>query len=89
VCNDFDQFLNEREAQQNGQRTAEGIVAHGASTEWQRLKDATKSLTAGKAIDGNLFQWSPYTSHYSDFLQLKNVAALFFDKVARDPIPQL
>ena len=86
--NDFDQFLSEREAQQNGRSTAEDIVAHGAAAEWQRLKDATKSLTAGKTIDDNLFQWSPYTAHYSDFLQLKDVAALFFDKGNRNGIPQ-
>jgi hypothetical protein len=88
VGNDFDQFLSEREAQQNGRRTAEDIVAHGVAAEWQRLKDATKSLTAGKIIDGNPFQWSPYTAYYSDFLQLKNVAALFFDKGSRNGIPQ-
>jgi len=88
ASSDFDQFLSEREAKQNDHKNAEDIVAQGVAAEWQRLKDLTKSLTAGKTVDGNSFEWTPYRTHYSDFLQLKNVAASFFDGAKRNGIPQ-
>jgi len=52
------------------------------------LKDATKALTAGKTVDGNPFQWAPYSASYPDFLQLKDVAATFFDRWIRNGVPQ-
>jgi hypothetical protein len=84
---DFEHFLHEREAKQNDSKTAEEIVAEGAAAEWQRLKDLTRSLTAGKAVDGNPFVWTPYRTHEQDFLQLKNVAASFFDRGQCNGIP--
>jgi hypothetical protein len=85
---EFDQFLSEREANQNQFRSAAEVVAQGAAAEWQHLKDATKALTAGKAIDGNWFEWAPYSTLYPDFLQLKNVATTFIDRGTRNGIPQ-
>jgi Fic family protein len=88
VGSDFEQFLHEREAKQTDMRTAEEIVAQGAAEEWQRLKDLTRSLTAGKAVDGNPFTWTPYQASDQDFLQLKDVAASFSDRGKRNGIPQ-
>jgi Fic family protein len=85
---DFEQFLQEREAKQNDLRTAEEILTQGAEEEWQRLKDLTRLLTAGKAVDGNPFAWSPYYVSGYDFLQLKDVAASFSDEGKRNGIPQ-
>src|ERR1035437_7691767 len=85
---EFDDFLSEREAKQNRFRSAEEVVAQGAAAEWQHLKDATKALTAGKAIDDTRFEWAPYSTLYLDFLQLKNVAATFIDRGTRNGIPQ-
>jgi Fic family protein len=88
ASSELDDFLSEREAKQNKLWNAEEVIARGASAEWQRLKDATRVLTAGKAIDGNPFAWAPYSAPYPDFLQLKNVAAIFIDKGIRHGIPQ-
>jgi hypothetical protein len=88
VGSDFEQFLHEREAKQTDMRTTEEIVAQGAAEEWQRLKDLTRSLTAGKAVDGNPFAWTPYQASDQDFLQLKDVAASFSDRGKRNGIPQ-
>jgi Fic family protein len=85
---DFEQFLQEREAKQNDLRTAEEILAQRAEEEWQRLKDLTRSLTAGKAVDGNPFAWTPYHASGQDFLQLKDVAASFSDQGKRNGIHQ-
>ena len=86
--NEFDKFLSEREARQNQFRSAEEVVVQGAAAEWQSLKDATKALTAGKSVEGNRFEWRPYSAYYSDFLQLKNVAAIFIDRGIRNGVPQ-
>jgi hypothetical protein len=83
---DFEQFLLEREARTNDLRTAEEILAQGANEEWQRLKDLTRSLTAGKAVDGSPFAWTPYRASGQDFLQLKHVAASFSDQEKRNSI---
>ena len=88
TVSEFDEFLSSREAKQNQFGTAEEVIAQGAATEWKSLKDATKALTAGKAVDGNPFQWAPYSSPYPDFLQLKDVAAIFIDRGIRNGIPQ-
>ena len=56
------------------------MLAQGTKAEWQRLKDATRSVTAGKNLDGNPFEWSPYLAYYTDFLRLKDVAASFLDR---------
>ncbi|MGB7548851.1 MAG: Fic family protein [Terracidiphilus sp.] len=85
---EFDEFLREREDKQNQCLSAAEVLAQGATAEWQHLKDATKALTAGKAIDGNPFQWAPYSTLYPDFLQLKNVAATFIDRGTHHEIPQ-
>jgi hypothetical protein len=85
---DFEQFLHEREAKQNDSRTADEILAQGAAEEWHRLKDLTRSLTVGKAVDGNPFAWTPYHASGQDFLQLKDVAASFSDRGKRNGIPQ-
>lgn len=85
---EFDHFLNERKAQQGEQKTAEQIISEGAAHEWQRLKAMTRSLTAGKEVDGNPFEWSPYGAYYPDFLRLKEVAASFFDRGVRNGVPQ-
>jgi hypothetical protein len=45
-------------------------------------------MTAGKQVDGNSFEWAPYDAHYPDFLQLKDVAASFFDRGSRSGILQ-
>ena len=45
-------------------------------------------MTAGKAVDDNGFEWSPYGAHYPDFLRLKDVAVTFFDRGERNGIPQ-
>jgi len=87
VGSDLEQFLQEREAKQNV-RAAEEIVAQGAAEEWQRLKDLTRSLTAGKVVHGNPFAWTPYHASDQDFLQLKDVAASFLDRGKRNGIPQ-
>jgi Fic family protein len=88
ASSEFEDFLSEREAKQNQLRSAGEVVARGAEAEWQRLKDATKALTAGKIIDGNRFEWAPYSTPYPDFLQLKDVAATFIDGGTRNEIPQ-
>jgi len=85
---DFDQFLQERESKQSDVRTSEEVVAQGAVREWERLKDATKTLTAGKVVDGNPFAWTPYPGYEQDFLQLKDVAATFSDRGIRNGVPQ-
>lgn len=86
--NEFDKFLSEREARQNQTRSTEEVVVQGAAAEWQNLKDATKALTSGKTIEGNRLEWRPYSAYYPDFLQLKNVAAIFIDRGTRNGIPQ-
>lgn len=86
---DFEQFLQEREAKQNDFKTAGEVVAQGAAEEWQRLRDLTKTLTAGKAVDGNPFAWTPYHGSGQDFLQLKDVAASFSDRGKRNGVPQM
>ena len=86
--NEFDEFLSSREAKQDQFRSAEEVIAQGAAVEWKSLKEATKALTAGKAVDGNPFQWAPYTAPSPDFLQLKDVAAIFIDRGIRNGIPQ-
>ena len=86
--NEFDKFLGEREARQNQLRNAEEVVVQGAAAEWQNLKDATKALTLGKTVEGNRLEWKPYSAYYSDFLQLKNVAAIFIDRGTRNGAPQ-
>jgi hypothetical protein len=86
--NEFDKFLSEREARQNQTRNTEEVVAHETAAEWQNLKDATKALTLGKTVEGNRLEWRPYSAYYPDFLQLKNVAAIFIDRGIRNGIPQ-
>jgi hypothetical protein len=86
--NEFDKFLSEREARQNQTRSTEEVVVQGAAAEWQNLKDATKALTSGKTIEGNRLEWRPYSAYYPDFLQLKNVAAIFIDRGIRNGVPQ-
>jgi len=86
--NEFDKFLSEREARQNQTRSTEEVVVQGASAEWQNLKDATKALTSGKTVEGNRLEWRPYSAYYPDFLQLKNVAAIFIDRGIRNGVPQ-
>lgn len=85
---DFEQFLQEREAKQNDFKTAEEVVAQGAAEEWQRLMDLTRTLTTGKAVDGNPFAWTPYEGSDQAFLQLKDVAASFSDRGKRNGVPQ-
>jgi len=85
---DFEQFLQEREAKQNDFKTAEEVVAQGAAEEWQRLIGLTRTLTAGKAVDGNPFAWTPYQGSDQEFLQLKDVAASFSDRGKRNSVPQ-
>ncbi len=85
---DFERFLQEREAKQNDFKTAADVVAQGAAEEWQRLRDLTRTLTAGKTVDGNLFAWTPYQGSGQDFLQLKDVAASFSDRGKRNGVPQ-
>ena len=86
--NDFDLFLNERQAEQGDNKDAMEVIAEGTKVEWQHLKDVARSLTAGKAVDGNEFEWSPYYAYYPDFLRLKDVAASFYDRGERNGIPQ-
>jgi hypothetical protein len=86
--NEFDEFLSPRETKQDQFRSAEEVVVQGAAAEWKSLKDATKAMTASKSIDGNPFQWAPYSAPYPDFLQLKDVAAIFIDKGIRNGVPQ-
>ena len=88
ASNEFDKFLSEREATQNQTRSTEEVVVQGATAEWQNLKDATKALTSGKTIEGNRLEWKPYSAYYPDFLQLKNVAAIFIDRGIRNGVPQ-
>lgn len=88
VGSDFEQFLQEREAKQNDFKTAEEVVAQGVAEEWQRLKDLTRTLTAGKAVDGDPFAWTPYQDSDQDFLQLKDVAASFSNRGKRNGVPQ-
>jgi Fic family protein len=88
VGSDFEQFLQEREAKQNDFKTAEEVVGEGAAEEWQHLKDLTRTLTAGRAVDGSPFAWTPYQGSDQDFLQLKDVAASFSDRGKRNGIPQ-
>ena len=85
--NEFDKFLSEREAKQNQTKSTEGVVVQGAAAEWQNLKDATKSLTLGKTVQGNQLEWRPYSAYYPDFLQLKNVAAIFIDRGIHNGVP--
>ncbi len=85
---DFEEFLQEREAKQNDSRTAEEILGQGAGEEWQRLKDLTRSLTAGKAVDGKPLCVDPLSGFRPGFLQLKDVAASFSDRGKRNGIPQ-
>jgi Fic family protein len=85
---EFDEFLSSREAKQDQFRSAEEVIAQGVAAEWKSLKDATKAMTASKAIDGNPFQWAPYSAPYPDFLQLKDVAVIFIDKGIRNGVPQ-
>jgi Fic family protein len=85
---EFDQFLMQREAKQSGQKDSQTVLGEGVATEWRRLKDITKSMTAGKKVDGNPFEWAPYGAHYPDFLQLKDVAASFFDRGSQNGVPQ-
>jgi hypothetical protein len=82
--NEFDQFLKEREVKQKPTMSAKDVVAHGAAAEWQNLKDATMAMTADKSIDGNPFQWAPYSAPYPDFLTLKDASACFIDKRIRN-----
>jgi hypothetical protein len=86
--NEFDKFLSEREARQNQTRNTEEVVAHETAAEWQNLKDATKALAFGKTVEGNRLEWRPYSAYYPDFLQLKNVAAIFIDRGIRNGVPQ-
>jgi hypothetical protein len=85
---EFDEFLKEREEKKNQSLNAADVVAQRAAAEWRHLKDLTKALTAGKAIDDNPFVWAPYNAPYPDFLQLKNVAATFIDRGTRNGVPQ-
>ncbi len=85
---DFEQFLQERKAKQNDSKTAEEVLAQEVSEEWQRLKNMTRTLTAGKAVDGVSFAWTPYQGSDQDFLQLKDVAASFSDRGKRNGVPQ-
>ena len=86
--NEFDKFLSEREARQNQTRSTKQVVVQGAAAEWQYLKDTTKALTLGKTIEGNRLEWRPYSAYYPDFLQLKNVAAIFIDRGIHNGVPQ-
>jgi|GEM_PF-87803 len=85
---DFEQFLQQREAKQSDLTTAEEAFVQGAAQEWQHLRDLTRSLTAGKAVDGNPFAWTPCRDSDQDFLQLKDVAASFSDRGRRNSIPR-
>jgi hypothetical protein len=85
---EFDEFLKEREEKKNQSLNAADVVAQRAAAEWRHLKDLTKALTAGKAIDDNPFVWAPYNAPNPDFLQLKNVAATFIDRGTRNGVPQ-
>ena len=85
---EFDEFLSSREARQNQFRSVEEVIAQGFAAEWKSLKEATKALTAGKTVDGNPFQWAPCSAPYPDFLQLKDVAAIFIDRGIRNGVPQ-
>jgi hypothetical protein len=88
VSTGLDLFLSEREAKQGDHKSTEQIVAEGTKAEWQRLKDAARSVTAGRTVDGNHFEWSPYGAYYPDFLRLKDVAASFYDRGERNGVPQ-
>jgi Fic family protein len=85
---EFDQFLTQREAKQSGQTDSQNLLIKGVAPAWRRLKDTTKAMTAGKQVDGNPFEWAPYDAYYPDFLQLKDVAASFFDRGSRDGVLQ-
>lgn len=85
---ELDQFLSERKAQQRDHKTAEEVVVEGTAREWQRLKDVTRILTAGKEVDGHKFEWAPYSGYYPDFLRLNDVAASFYDRGERNGVPQ-
>lgn len=86
IGTELDQFLSEREARQGNQKTAEQIVLEGTKREWQRLKDLTRTSTQGKSVDGNPFEWAPYSAYYPDFLRLKDVAASFYDRGERNGV---
>jgi hypothetical protein len=85
---EFDQFLMQREAKKTGHKGSQSVLTEGAATEWRRLKDITRSMTAWKKVDGNPFEWEPYGVHDPDFLQLKGVAASFFDRGSQNGVPQ-
>lgn len=88
TSSELDQFLSERNAQQSQQKTAEEILASGAAKEWQRLKDITRTVTTGKEVDGNKFEWAPHSASSPDFLRLREVAAIFYDRGQRNGVPQ-
>jgi hypothetical protein len=88
VNNEFEKFLSDRDTRQNQTRSAEEVIVQGAAAEWQNLKDATRALTAGKTVEGNRLEWRPYSAYYPDFLQLKNVAAIFIDRGLCNGVPQ-
>ena len=67
---DFEQFLHEREARENDlDDCSEEILAQGArrGVATPMKVDLTRSLTAGKAVDGNPFEWKPLSRFRSGF----------------------
>jgi hypothetical protein len=86
--NEFDKFLSEREDKQKQTRSTKEVIVQRATAEWQNLKNATQALTSGKTIEGNRLEWRPYSAYYPDFLQLKDVAAIFIDRGIRNGLPE-
>jgi hypothetical protein len=57
------------------------------AAEWSLLKEKVRALSANEAYKGEAFEWAPYEAAYTDFVKLKNVAAIFRESRSLPDIP--
>src|SRR5271166_6533518 len=73
----FEDFLRKRNDAKSMEDGERALLRAEATQEWQRLKDQLRTMTDGKKLGADVFEWSPYPAPYPDFLKLRDVALSF------------
>jgi hypothetical protein len=65
--------------QKQNDQAAQSDVEFAAkmAAECSLLKERVRALSANETHKGEAFEWAPYAAAYTDFVKLKNVAAIF------------
>ena len=82
----FKEYLRlQKQNDQAAQSDVEFAVKMAA--EWSLLKERVRALSANETYQGEAFEWAPYAAAYTDFVKLKNVAAIFRESRSLPDIP--